>query len=147
MSTSKWFRSLAAPLMLVVSIGTAAAPLAVSAQGTGLGGALSSGLTKAAPKELQGATNLNQIIGNLISAVIGFLGVLLFLYLLYGGFLWMTAGGDAGQVKTATAYIRNAIIGLVIIAAAYAISNFVITSLSTAVSQSSQGTGTPSQTP
>ena len=75
------------------------------------------------------------------------LGVVLFLYLLYGGFLWMTAGGDAGQVKTATAVIRNAIIGLVIITLAYSISYFIIQNLGTAVSQSSQGSGNPSQTP
>lgn len=146
MSISKRFRSLAGPLMLVMSLGFTVAPLAVSAQ-TGLGGALSSGLDKAAPTELKGATNLNEIIGNLISAVIGFLGVILFLYLLYGGFLWMTAGGDAGQVKTATAYIRNAIIGLVIIAMAYAVSTFVIQSLGKAVSDSSSGTPQQTQNP
>ncbi|MEO5927711.1 MAG: pilin [Patescibacteria group bacterium] len=144
MSISKRFRSLAAPLVLVMMVGLTAAPLAASAQ---LGGVLSNGLNKAAPKELKGATDLNAIIGNLISAVIGFLGVVLFLYLLYGGFLWMTAGGDAGQVKKATDVIRNAIIGLVIIALSYAIATFVITSLGTAVSQGSQGAGGPSNTP
>jgi hypothetical protein len=145
MLNTKWSRSLVAPLMLALTLGVSAAPLAASAQG--LGGVLSSGLNKAAPAELKGATDPNAIIGNLISAVIGFLGVVLFLYLLYGGFLWMTAGGDAGQVKTATAVIRNAIIGLVIITLAYSISYFIIQNLGTAVSQSSQGSGNPSQTP
>ncbi len=41
----------------------------------------------------------------------------------------MTAGGDEGKVKTATAMIKNAIIGLLIIVAAFAISNFVLGSL------------------
>lgn len=148
MSISKRFRSLAAPLMLVMSVGMSVAPLAVSAQGsagTGLGGALSNGLTKAAPKELQGSTDLNQIIGNLIGAVIGFLGVVLFLYLLYGGFLWMTAGGDTNQVKTATTTIRNAIIGLVIIALSYAIATFIIQNLGTAVSSGGSGTSSPTK--
>lgn len=130
------------------------APLAASAQTAesgdckgGLGGVLSCGLGKAAPKELQGATDLNAIIGGLISAVIGFLGVVLFLYLMYGGFLWMTAGGDMGKVKEATAIIRNAIIGLVIIAASYAIANFVIEQVALVTSGASQGQGVPSQTP
>jgi hypothetical protein len=140
------------PLMLIMTLGLATAPVATLAQAPaggsgGLGGALTGGLQKAAPKELQGATDLNAIIGNLIGAVIGFLGVVLFLYLMYGGFLWMTAGGDTGKVKDATAIIRNAIIGLVIIAASYAIANFVITQIATATSGASQGQGTPSQTP
>jgi hypothetical protein len=66
---------------------------------------------------------------------------------MYGGFLWMTAGGDMGKVKEATAIIRNAVIGLVIIAASYAIANFVITQIATATSGASQGQGVPSQTP
>lgn len=147
-------RAALTPLMLVMTLGLATAPVATFAQtqpaqtgGGGLGGALTGGLQKAAPKELQGATDLNAIIGRLISAVIGFLGVVLFLYLMYGGFLWMTAGGDSGKVKDATAIIRNAIIGLVIIATAYAVATFVITQLATATSGASQGQGSPSPTP
>jgi hypothetical protein len=146
-------RAAIAPFLLAITLGCAIAPLAASAQtpaggsSGGFGGALTGGLQKAAPKELQGATDLNAIIGRLISAVIGFLGVVLFLYLMYGGFLWMTAGGDMGKVKEATAIIRNAVIGLVIIAASYAIANFVITQIATATSGASQGQGVPSQTP
>lgn len=101
--------------------------------GSALGGALGSSLGKAAPKALQGATDLNVIIGGLIEGVIGFLGVVLFLYLLYGGYRWMTAGGDSKKVDEARDVMKNAIIGLVIIAAAYAIANFVISSLGNAV--------------
>jgi len=142
------FRTLVAPLLLISSFGVSLLPAAVHAQagGTGLGGKLTTGLNAAAPKELQGASDINKIIGNLISAAIGFLGVLLFVYLLWGGFLWMTAGGDTSKVKDATAVIRNAIIGLVIIASAYAIANFVITQLSNVTSGASTGQGTPSQT-
>ncbi|MBI4139136.1 hypothetical protein HY479_03230, partial [Candidatus Uhrbacteria bacterium] len=50
-------------------------------------------------------------------------------YLLYGGFLWMTAGGSEEGVTKAKTMIRNAIIGLVIIVAAFSISNFVLSSL------------------
>ncbi|MFA5936220.1 MAG: hypothetical protein WC787_05215 [Patescibacteria group bacterium] len=147
----KRLRAFVAPLSLALTLGISAAPVAVYAQAaqqqSGLGGALSGGLQKAAPKELQGATDLNAIIGNLISAVIGFLGVILFVYMLYGGFLWMTAAGDSKKVSEATMVIRNAIIGLVIIASAYAIATFVITQLGTAVGGAGAGQGTPSATP
>jgi hypothetical protein len=41
----------------------------------------------------------------------------------------MTAGGDDKQVTEAKTMIRNAVIGLVIIMASYALSNFVLTQL------------------
>ncbi len=76
-----------------------------------------------------GATDLPTLIGRIINAVLGILGLLLLIYLLYGGFLWMTSGGDEEGVKKAKIMIRNAIVGLVVIMAAVAISNFVISAL------------------
>ena len=72
---------------------------------------------------------LPQMIGSIINVALGFLGILLLLYLLYAGFLWMTAGGDEKKTGEAKTIIKNAIIGLVIIVAAYAISTFVLSSL------------------
>lgn len=73
--------------------------------------------------------SLPEVVGRIINVLLGFIGILLLVYILYAGFLWMTAGGDEGKVKTATTMIRNAIIGLLIIVAAFAISNFVLGSL------------------
>jgi hypothetical protein len=70
-----------------------------------------------------------EIIGSIINIALGFLGIVLLAYLLYAGFLWMTAGGSSEKVDQAKGMIKNAIIGLVIIVAAFAISNFVLTSL------------------
>ena len=121
-------------LSIVLSL--AFVPLHVYAQappaggGTSFGQTLKNGLNAAAPKELSsGATNPSVIVGNVLSAALGLLGVVLFGYFLYGGYLWMTAAGDPGQVKTAMAVIKNAVIGLVIITLAYAIAAFVIDSL------------------
>jgi hypothetical protein len=72
---------------------------------------------------------LTQIIGQIINVALGFLGIVLLFYLLYAGFLWMTAGGDDGQVKKARTMISQAVIGLIIIVAAFAISTFVLGSL------------------
>lgn len=72
---------------------------------------------------------LPEIIGSLINIALGFVGVILLVYLVYGGFLWMTSGGSDEGVKKAQTMIKNAIIGLVIVVAAYAISNFVLTEL------------------
>ncbi len=79
------------------------------------------------------ADQLPAIIGNILNVLISFLGILLLGYLVYGGFLWMTAGGDKGKVDKAVATIRNAVIGLVIIVTANAIAYTVIDRLSTAI--------------
>ena len=55
--------------------------------------------------------SLPVLIGGVIKVLLSFLGVVLLLYIVYGGFLYMTAGGEEGKVKTAKGVISNAIIG------------------------------------
>lgn len=81
-----------------------------------------------------GTDCLTTILGNVINVVIGFLGIVLFAMLIYAGWQWMTAGGDSKQVQEAKARIFNAIAGLVIVAASYAIASFVLTSLASLTS-------------
>jgi len=95
-----------------------------------------------------GTTDLKQIVGALISEALGLLGVVLLAILIYAGFLWMTAQGDDTKVKKAKDMIFQAVIGLIIIVAAYAIADFVIVSLGNATSggtggEAGGGTGNP----
>lgn len=69
---------------------------------------------------------LPQIVGTIINVVLGFMGIVLLFYLIYGGFKWMTSGGESKGVDEAKKMIQNAIIGLVIIVSSYAISSFVL---------------------
>ncbi len=69
------------------------------------------------------------IVGRIINVILGFLGIILLVLVLYAGFLWMTAGGNEDQVKKAKQYITNSVIGLIVIVAAFAISYFVLNSL------------------
>lgn len=136
------FRGLVALIMGLGLILLPAMALAQTAGGgsTGLD-AIKSGAQKAAGGAGlggSGSPDLMTLIGQLIGAVMGLVGVILFGYMVYGGFKWMTAGGDQKAVTDAQTIIRNAIIGIVIIVAAYAISNFVIGTLAntqTAVTQ------------
>lgn len=72
---------------------------------------------------------LPQVIGSIINAVLGFLGIILLGYLLYAGFLWMTSGGESEKAGEAQTMIKNAVIGLIIIVASFAISSFVLNQL------------------
>ncbi len=76
-----------------------------------------------------GTTDLNTIVGRIINVVLGFLGIVLLFYFLYGGFKWMTAGGNEEGVEEAKTMIKNAVIGLVIVMASYALSSFVLSNL------------------
>jgi hypothetical protein len=80
--------------------------------------------------------SIQDIIGNVIYAVLSFSGILLLGFMLYAGFLWMTAGGNADQTKMARQYIQNAVIGLIIVVSSFAIVSFVLEQLSTTVSGS-----------
>ncbi len=73
--------------------------------------------------------NLPQIIGTISNVVLGFMGIVLLFYVILAGWEWMSSGGDDKGVTTAKTRIKNAVIGLVIIVSAYAISNFVISQL------------------
>ena len=68
-------------------------------------------------------------IGKIVGLVIGFLGVLLVLYMIWAGFIWMTAAGDDAKVKKAKTMMQQSIIGIVIVFAAYAITAFVMSNL------------------
>jgi hypothetical protein len=61
------------------------------------------------------------LINRIITQVLGIIGALFFLMFLWGGFQYMTAEGDAKKVANARRTLVNAVIGIVIIAAAYGI--------------------------
>ena len=81
------------------------------------------------PAGLTNVPPLETVVGGVISTILSFLGVLLLGYILYAGFLWMTAGGEKTKIQNAISMIKNAIIGLLIIVSAYAITEFVLSRL------------------
>ncbi len=70
--------------------------------------------------------SLPELIGNLIGVFLGVLGIIFVILTVYAGYLYMTAAGDEKKVTKAKETLGRAVIGLVIIVAAYAISDFVI---------------------
>ncbi len=66
------------------------------------------------------------LIQTVINIFLSVIGVLLLAYLLYAGYNWMTAQGEEEKVERAKDTIKRAIMGIIIIVAAYAISVFVM---------------------
>lgn len=71
------------------------------------------------------ATDPRIIISNVIKIFLGFLGLISVILVMYAGFLWMTAGGDASKIEQSKKIMKNALIGLLIILSAYAIVSFI----------------------
>lgn len=67
--------------------------------------------------------------GQIVGAALSLIGILFFGLMLYGGFLWMTAKGDESQVKKALDIIIDAVIGLLIVGAAYIITSLVFSAM------------------
>ena len=68
---------------------------------------------------------LPAVIGTIIGAALALVGVIFFVLIIFGGVQWMTAGGSEEKIKKARDRIVHAIIGLVIILAAYTLVNFI----------------------
>ena len=66
------------------------------------------------------------IIINLINVLLGLLGLFFVILIIYAGFVWMTAQGDADKVKKAKDIIKNSIWGVAIILLAFVIANWVV---------------------
>jgi hypothetical protein len=76
-----------------------------------------------------GATDIRVIIAKIIRAVLSLLGIIAVVIILYGGFLWMTAGGKEDQISKAKDVLRNGVIGLAIILSAFSITQFILSKL------------------
>jgi len=73
--------------------------------------------------------SIEKMMGLIIQVVLSFLGVIFLALMIYGGYIWMLARGNEQDVEKAKEIIRAAIIGLIIVVAAYAISFFIVSKL------------------
>ncbi|MBU1164515.1 hypothetical protein KKA15_03065 [Patescibacteria group bacterium] len=73
-----------------------------------------------------GTKELRESVMSIVNVALGFLGILAILIILWGGFVWLTAGGDESKVESAKKIITGGVVGLVIILSALAITNFVV---------------------
>ena len=80
------------------------------------------------------AKSLPELVGSYVQQAMGLLGIVLVVLVIYAGFLWMTAQGSEEKIKKAKGIITSAVIGIVLIFAAYSITGFVVDALNAAQS-------------
>lgn len=86
------------------------------------------------------STTVEGILATVISAFLGVLGIIFLILIITAGFKWMRAADKAEEINKAKDTITRAIIGLLIVASAYAITYFVFKSLDSAGNNGSADT-------
>ncbi len=81
------------------------------------------GMNITAPKPMP------EVIGQIINIILTISGIIMVILVVWGGFQWMTAGGNEDQVKKAKQLLINAVMGLAITLSAYAIAYFAVEQL------------------
>ncbi len=72
------------------------------------------------------ATNFGTMFSSILNVVMLVAALLVFAYMIWGGVEWITSGGDKNKAESARNKLTAAIIGLVIIAASYAVITLVV---------------------
>jgi TRAP-type C4-dicarboxylate transport system permease small subunit len=66
-------------------------------------------------------TNIGTLIQGVLQGAIVISAILVFAYLIWGGIQWITSGGDKGKTQEARDRITAALVGLAVVASAWAI--------------------------
>jgi len=82
---------------------------------------------KAGGYQVDGSVNLMSMIGLIINSVLGLLGAIFIILMIYAGFGWMTAAGNEQKTEKAISTIKHSIIGLIITLSSWAIWAFIFT--------------------
>lgn len=70
------------------------------------------------------------IMAGVVNLVLGVVGVLAILVILYGGYLWLTSLGNEEKITKAKRTLLNGVIGLAIIFSSYVVAQFIVLSIS-----------------
>ena len=74
-------------------------------------------------------TNPQQIIGYAISALMMFMGAIMFALVVYAGIIWMTAQGNTEKISKAKNIMIWSALGITVMLASYVLVNFVFKTL------------------
>jgi len=125
-------------ITVALVIGSLFFSLAASAQGLKDAGTILKNIGGDNGEKLGVSGDLGSSIATVIKTVLALVGTIFLVLTIYAGIMWMTAGGNDEQVGKALNMIKAAVIGLVIVMSAYAVTYFVTSKLGVA-------TGSPNQ--
>lgn len=89
------------------------------------------------------STDPKLFIINIIRFLLGFVGIVVTVYMIYGGWLWMTSAGSPERVQKAKRTIIAALVGLLIVIFSFIIVSFVANMVRDVITNSAGGTCDP----
>mgnify|MGYP001572006050 CR=1 FL=1 len=101
---------------------------------------ITTGLTSTATGTYATDLTVSTFIGNIIRTILAATGIVFLVITVWAGVLYMTAAGEDTKIKKAKGMLTSSVIGLVIIVAAYATTNYVINAIAQAATQTSTST-------
>ena len=93
---------------------------------TGIGTAFENAKEVAKQGSFDNDATFDSMAGDIIQLALSVLGVLFVVFMIYAGYLWLTAAGNEQKVAKAKRIIFQSIIGLVLVIAAYTITYFIV---------------------
>lgn len=82
------------------------------------------------PSEIAGATggtgSIRELVLKIVNYALGFLGLVAVIMVIYGGFLYVTAGGEQENVDKGKKILMYSMIGIILILLSFAIVNTVL---------------------
>ncbi|MBI4272499.1 hypothetical protein HY621_01455 [Candidatus Uhrbacteria bacterium] len=84
------------------------------------------GLNKAGENIFNTQGNVPQLVGGVLNGLFAVLGLIFLGLMVYGGMLWLLSEGQEKKVNAARGFIFHSVVGLILILAAFAITNFVV---------------------
>ncbi len=70
-----------------------------------------------------------ETVSKTLNIIFGFIGILAVSFIMYGGYLWVTSGGEQDKAKKAQGLLVDAVIGLVVLATVWTLGYIVIKTL------------------
>ena len=77
-------------------------------------------------KTTEGSNDLMTVIGRILNVALGLIGFVAVVFIIFGGFQYITSSGDAAKVAKAKNTLLYSVVGLIVVLLAFAIVNFVI---------------------
>lgn len=123
----RWFKKAIAAIILTVSILSAGVPVFA-------GGICETGPNAGVYVEdisgcQQSGKTVDGLVKNVINLMLGLIGLLSVIMIIYAGLKYVISEGDSTKIKQAKQILTYAIVGLVVALLAFAIVNFVINGL------------------
>ncbi|TSC56482.1 MAG: Uncharacterized protein G01um101418_311 [Parcubacteria group bacterium Gr01-1014_18] len=81
------------------------------------------------PNPLEGITSVPQLVGQVVQAMLGLVGILSLVFFIIGGFYFLTSGGNSEKVKKGIDTLVWAVIGIIVAFGSYAILSYVLASI------------------